>query len=78
MSNDDLKSLFIRAILDPDFRSKLIDNQGQEISDFNLSEEEIIGLKEIDLEEFSRVCAELQKAIKKNLTFYETYPLLFI
>ena len=59
MSLDDVKQVIGRAVLDADFREVLFSNPETALEDYDLSEEERAGLKNIKREKFDDMAGAL-------------------
>ena len=65
MSLDDVKQVIGRAVLDPEFRGILFSDPDTALKDYDLTEEELAGLKNIERDKFDEMAGALEERMSR-------------
>jgi len=65
MSQEDVKLVIGRAVMESDFRELLFSDPDKAVEDYELTEDEIVKLKGIDREKFDNVATGLEERISR-------------
>lgn len=66
MSQSEVERVIGRAVTDPDFRQRLIDNAREACAEYDLTEEEIEALEALDQNSLVMFAGTLDKRISKS------------
>lgn len=75
MSENALKQIINQAVIDPDFRNKLLSNPTSVIADFELTDEEKVLIQNLSPDNFDTLAGSLEERISRargSLGLYRT------
>lgn len=65
MSADDVRDILIKAVTDTEFRETLFNDPDEAVADYDLSEEELDALKQLEPDKFTAAAGELEERISR-------------
>jgi hypothetical protein len=65
MSQETVEAIIGKAVLDAEFREALLANPDEALAGYDLTEEELAGLKELDAESLNAMAGSLDERVSK-------------
>lgn len=67
MSAENVREIIRKAVVDEDFRAQLLDNAEDAVSNYDLAEEEIAGLRRLTDEAFADDAGTLEERVSRGI-----------